>query len=190
MIDIDGRVGEGGGQVLRTALSLAAITGKSFALRHIRGKRSQPGLKQQHLTGVQAAAAVCQATVHGAKKGSDHLEFLPGPRVLAGHYRWDIATAGSTTLVLQTVLPILAGISAASTVEIVGGTHNPFAPPADFLQQSFLPQIAAMGFPASVEIKRYGFHPRGGGLIKAAIFGRQPGAPIDLSSRQIGRAHV
>ena len=108
MITIDGTTGEGGGQVLRTALSLAAITAKPFVMENIRGRRSKPGLRQQHLTCVEAAARICGAGVEGGRLGSSTLAFRPGATIIPGHYSWDITTAGSTTLVLQTVLPVLA----------------------------------------------------------------------------------
>ena len=183
MITIDGTFGEGGGQVLRTALSLAALTGSPFRIEKIRGKRRNPGLRQQHLTCVHAAAALCAARVEGDKAGSGELLFRPTRSPRPGAYTFDIGTAGSTSLVLQTVLPVLASLDAPSTVAVRGGTHNPMAPPVPFLQASFLPVLAGMGFHAAVVLKRYGFYPKGGGQITCAIAPRSPGAPLDLAGR-------
>ncbi len=183
MITIDGTIGEGGGQVLRTALSLAAITGKPFVIENIRGRRAKPGLRRQHLTCVEAAARICGGDVKGGHIGSSTLSFQPGPTIIPGHYAWDIGTAGSTTLVLQTVLPVLAMADRTSHVTITGGTHNPMAPPLDFIQHSFLPLLASMGFSASVRLERYGFYPRGGGVITARIKEKTKGKTLDLTKK-------
>ncbi|MFZ5771847.1 MAG: RNA 3'-terminal phosphate cyclase [Thermodesulfobacteriota bacterium] len=183
MVTIDGTCGEGGGQVLRTALSLAALTGTPFRIENIRGRRRNPGLRQQHLTCVQAAAALCEARVEGGKVGSGELLFRPGHTPAAGKYAFAIATAGSTSLVLQTVLPVLAALDAPSSVSLTGGTHNPMAPPVPFLQASFLPVLSHMGFHANVTLRRYGFYPKGGGQISCDIAPRSPGAPLDLAGR-------
>jgi RNA 3'-terminal phosphate cyclase (ATP) len=183
MIIIDGTTGEGGGQVLRTALSLAAITSKPFVIENIRGRRSKPGLRRQHLTCVEAAARICGAGVEGGRIGSSTLSFKPGTTIIPGHYAWDIGTAGSTTLVLQTVLPVLAMGDRTSHVKITGGTHNPMAPPLDFIQQSFLPLLATMGFSSSVRLERYGFYPRGGGVITARIKEKTKGKALALTKR-------
>jgi RNA 3'-terminal phosphate cyclase (ATP) len=183
MITIDGTTGEGGGQVLRTALSLSAITGKPFIITNIRGNRSKPGLRQQHLTCVEAAAEICNAVVEGNHSGSSVLTFRPGTQIIPGRYSWDIGTAGSTTLVLQTVLPVLAMADRTSHVKITGGTHNPMAPPLEFVQQSFLPLLTRMGFSFTVQLVRYGFYPRGGGIIEARIKERTKGRALSLTRR-------
>ncbi len=183
MISIDGTLGEGGGQVLRTALSLSAITGQPFTIEHIRGKRKRPGLKLQHLTCVRAAAEVCNAAVQGAELHSGRLVFNPGPFIKPGPYQWDIGSAGSTTLVLQTVLPILAMAGEDSEVEIRGGTHNPMAPPLDFIVESFLPLLADMWYYATVNIEQYGFYPQGGGCIRARIRKREEHMQPDVKTR-------
>jgi RNA 3'-terminal phosphate cyclase (ATP) len=188
LITIDGTFGEGGGQVLRTALSLAALTGRPFRIEKIRGGRRTPGLRRQHLTCVQAAAALCEARVEGGRIGSGELLFLPGRASRAGRYAFDIGTAGSTSLVLQTVLPVLMSLAAPSEVAIRGGTHNPMAPPVPFLQTSFLPLLAGMGFHADLTLKRYGFYPRGGGEITCAVAPRTAGTPLDLAGRLPARA--
>lgn len=167
-IEIDGSHGEGGGQMLRTALSLAMITGKPFRMQHIRAKRNKPGLLRQHLTAVQAAAQICGAQVTGAEANSQSLSFAPG-KIKGGDYRFAIGTAGSCTLVLQTLLPALWFADGTSTLHISGGTHNPAAPPADFLIRSWLPLMRAMGADMDIELLRHGFYPAGGGEIRAHV---------------------
>lgn len=166
MIEIDGS--GGGGQLLRTALTLALCTGSGFAMRQIRARRSRPGLMRQHLTAVEAAAAIGGARVEGAELGSTRLRFEPGA-VAAGEYAFATGSAGSTTLVLQTVLPALWGAPGPSRLRFEGGTHNPMAPSVDFLRESFLPQLARMGVAATLELERPGFYPAGGGLLHATI---------------------
>ena len=144
MIEIDGSEGEGGGQMLRSALSLSMCTDQAFRLKNIRAKREKPGLMRQHLTALQAAAAVCDAKITGAEVGSGEITFRPGP-TRGGDYQFAIGTAGSTTLVLQTVLPALLTASIPSTVRITGGTHNKACPPVDFLQRTYLPLVERMG---------------------------------------------
>lgn len=168
MIEIDGSQGEGGGQVLRSALSLSICTGQPFRMVRIRAKRPTPGLMRQHLAAVRAAASICGAQTAGAAPGSTEIDFRPG-RVRPGSYAFEIGTAGSTTLVFQTVLMPLLLASAASEVRIAGGTHNRAAPPADFVERAFLPVLARMGADVRFEVLRHGFHPRGGGEIRAAI---------------------
>ncbi len=168
MIEIDGSWGEGGGQILRSSLSLAICTQQPFRITNIRANREKPGLLRQHLTAVKAAAEICDADVVGAEIGSRELTFKPG-RLKGGDYFFAIGTAGSSTLVLQTVLPALLTAAEASTVRITGGTHNRGSPPFDFLQRAFLPLIAKMGAQVELQLHRYGFYPRGGGEIVATI---------------------
>jgi RNA 3'-terminal phosphate cyclase (ATP) len=182
MIAIDGSEGEGGGQVLRTALALSLVTGHSFRIENIRSKRKTPGLLRQHLTAVAAAAQVGDAAIDGATLGSLSLTFEPRS-IRAGHYAFAIGTAGSTTLVLQTVLLPLALAGEPSTIEIMGGTHNPSAPPFDFIQQAFLPLLARMGAKVDLELVRPGFYPAGGGKIRARIIPVRRLGRIDLPSR-------
>ncbi len=177
MILIDGRIGEGGGQILRTALSLSAATGKAFRLIHIRRKRSKPGLRHQHLACVNAAAEICGAHCKGNRLESLELEFTPG-LIRGGDYFFNIPTAGSTMQVMQTVLPILSRAAAASTVKVRGGTHNPGAPPFEFFTLSFLPLLKQLGITAEVQIHKHGFYPVGGGEIVAAIQPQNTPAPI------------
>ena len=168
IIELDGSQGEGGGQILRSALSLSMITGTPFRIGRIRAGRSRPGLLRQHLTAVHAAAQVCQAEVHGAELGSQRLEFSPG-KVRGGDYSFAIGSAGSCTLVLQTILPALWFADAPSTFRISGGTHNPAAPPADFLLTAWLPLMRRMGAVMEIELLRHGFYPAGGGEVVARV---------------------
>lgn len=168
LLTLDGSAGEGGGQILRTALSLSALTGRPFAIDRIRANRKKPGLLRQHLTAVRAAAAVCGGAVRGDEPGSPSIVFEPGP-VAAGEYRFAIGTAGSTTLVMQTVLPPLLTASGPSRVTIEGGTHNPLAPPVDFFERSFLPFVRRMGPRVTIRLERCGFYPAGGGRIVVEV---------------------
>ena len=162
MITIDGSAGEGGGQILRSSLALSLVTGQPFRMERIRAKRQKPGLLRQHLTAVEAAKAVGCAEVSGETLGSQTLDFRPGP-VTPGNYRFAVGTAGSATLVLQTVLPALLTASDPSTLTLEGGTHNPLAPSFDFLDRCFMPLIHRMGPSVELELKRPGFFPAGGG---------------------------
>jgi RNA 3'-terminal phosphate cyclase (ATP) len=181
-IVIDGSQGEGGGQILRTSLALSLVTGQPFRMERIRAGRQKPGLLRQHLTAVEAARTVGRAEVAGAELGSQTLEFRPGP-VTPGDYRFAVGTAGSATLVLQTVLPPLLLASGPSTLMLEGGTHNPFAPPFDFLKYSYLPLIERMGPRVSLELFRPGFFPAGGGRFQARIEPVQKLARLDLLDR-------
>lgn len=167
-IIIDGSEGEGGGQVLRTSLSLSAITGKPVRIENVRGRRKKPGLFRQHLTAFKAAAEICDAKLEGAELGSSEIAFHPG-KIKGGNYEFSIGSAGATNLVAQTLLPILAHANTDSSVRITGGTHNKWAPTFDFLDQAFLPQFRKMGGRATAELEAYGFYPAGGGAIRLAI---------------------
>ena len=168
MIAIDGTLGEGGGQVLRTALGLSLVTGQAFRIENIRGKRRKPGLLRQHLTAVEAATAVGNATVVGVEMGAMDLTFKPRT-VRAGDYHFAVGTAGSATLVLQTVLPALMLADMSSTLMLEGGTHNPMAPPFDFIEKAFLPVLNQMGPRVTAVLKRPGFFPAGGGRFQVTI---------------------
>lgn len=168
MIEIDGSEGEGGGQILRSSLSLSICTQQPFRIFDVRANREPPGLKRQHLTAVRSAAEICDADVAGDHIGSRELVFRPG-RLKCRNYSFNIGTAGSSTLVLQTVLPPLMMGGDRSSVEIIGGTHNRGSPPFDFLESAFIPLIQRMGAQVSVEILRYGFYPRGGGQLRCDI---------------------
>lgn len=162
IIEIDGSQGEGGGQILRTSLSLAACYGKPVHIRHIRQGRKKPGLMRQHLACVNAIKKVCSAKVKGASIGSTEIEFIPA-KIQAGDYQFSVGSAGSSTLVFQTVLPALLLADKQSNLVLEGGTHNPMAPSYDFIKQAFLPVLAQMGIESSVSIERYGFYPVGAG---------------------------
>ena len=168
MITIDGSQGEGGGQILRSALALSLVTGAPIRIDNIRAGRAKPGLLRQHLTAVQAAAAIGHAEVLGATMGSRRLDFNPG-KVEPGNFAFAVGTAGSATLVLQTVLPALLTLAGESTLTLEGGTHNPFAPPFDFLDRAFLPLIGRMGPRVTALLERAGFYPAGGGKFTVRI---------------------
>jgi len=182
MITIDGSQGEGGGQILRSSLALSALTGQPFRIENIRAGREKPGLMRQHLTAVNAAAAICSAAVEGAAIGSRQLTFQP-QRVKAGEYTFSIGSAGSTTLVLQTVLPPLMLADGPSSLTLEGGTHNIHAPPLDFLERAFLPIVNRMGPKVWIALERAGFYPAGGGRFFATIEPAKTLAPIELIER-------
>jgi RNA 3'-terminal phosphate cyclase (ATP) len=174
---IDGSYGEGGGQILRTALSLSVLLGRPFRMESIRKSRRSPGLAAQHLTAVRAAAALCRARVDGDELGSSTLEFDPGMRPAPGSYRFDVGaareggSAGAATLVLQTVLLPLASASGSSQVTVVGGTHMDWSPPYDYLAEIWLPELRRLGLRAELELRRSGWFPVGRGEILATIEG-------------------
>lgn len=178
---IDGSQGEGGGQVLRTSLALSAVTGAPFRIERIRAGRAKPGLLRQHLTAARAVAEVCGARVEGDALGSTALTFAPGP-VRPGRYRFAVGTAGSAGLVLQAVLPPLLVADGPSELWIEGGTHNPHAPPAGFLQRALLPLIGRMGPEVRLELVRPGFYPAGGGSYRVTVT-PAPLRPLSLLER-------
>ena len=182
MIEIDGSQGEGGGQILRSSLALSICTQQPFRIANIRANREKPGLMRQHLTAVNAAAEICDGEAIGAAIGARELTFRPG-KLKAGAYSFAIGTAGSCTLVLQTVLPPLLTASEPSSVRITGGTHNKGAPPFDFLQRAFLPLISRLGANVEIQLSRYGFYPRGGGEIRASIVPASKLTPIEVHER-------
>lgn len=165
---IDGSRGEGGGQILRTSLALACITGRNLRIENIRAARRNPGLAKQHLSCVEAARQICDGQCRGAALRSQTLDFQPGP-VRGGNFSFDIGSAGSASLVIQTILPALFLAEKPSTVTVTGGTHNPWAPPFDFLSETFLPAIATAGFKARCKLIKHGFFPAGGGRITLDI---------------------
>ena len=179
MIVIDGSAGEGGGQILRSSLALSLVTGKPFRIENIRAGRTKPGLLRQHLTALAAATQIGKAKVEGAVLGSKIVSFTPRG-VTPGDYHFAVGTAGSATLVLQTVLPALMLASGPSTLVLEGGTHNPSAPPFDFISKAFLPILNRMGPCIKVELERYGFYPAGGGRFRVSINPAAQLSPIDL----------
>ncbi|MBI1178609.1 RNA 3'-terminal phosphate cyclase [bacterium] len=187
MITIDGSQGEGGGQVLRTALALALVTGQPFRIENIRAKRRKSGLLRQHLTAVEAVTKIGNAQTDGAEMGSLKLTFKPGT-VSPGTYSFAVGTAGSATLVLQTILPALMLGTEPSTLFLEGGTHNPMAPPFDFLAKSFLPLLHRMGPKVEAVLERPGFYSAGGGRFRVTIQPVEKLRPIELMDRGAIRA--
>ena len=188
-VTIDGSEGEGGGQLLRTALSLSLVTAIPFRIDRIRAGRRKPGLLRQHLTAVQAAAQVGHARVSGGELGSQTLTFEPS-EIQPGEYEFAVGTAGSATLVFQTVLPALLCSRAPSRITIEGGTHNPFAPPFDFLAQTFLPILKRMGATVDASLERFGFYPAGGGRMTFTIAPCAALQPCTLLERGATRVHA
>lgn len=168
IVKIDGSFGEGGGQIIRTALALSMITQTPIEIFNIRAKRKKSGLMRQHLACVQASQHISQALVTGAELGSSNLSFSP-QNICAGNYDFNIGSAGSTSLVLQTILPALLYAQQPSTIKISGGTHNPLAPTTDFLKYSFFPTLTKMGIFVDYQLHQAGFAPIGGGQIIAKI---------------------
>jgi RNA 3'-terminal phosphate cyclase (ATP) len=175
MIDIDGSYGEGGGQVLRSSLSLAAITGEPIRIAGIRAGRKKPGLAAQHLTAVRAAARICNAQLRGDALGSMLLEFIPGTAVQAGIYTFDVreaqqgGSAGAIALVLQTILLPLALATGDSQVTLRGGTHVSFSPTMTYIEQVYLSMLRRMGVEAEVKLGAWGWYPQGGGEVKMQV---------------------
>ncbi|MDJ0835672.1 MAG: RNA 3'-terminal phosphate cyclase [Acidobacteriota bacterium] len=181
MIEIDGSRGEGGGQIIRSALGLSLVTGKAFQIKNIRAGRKKPGLLRQHLTAVRAAAEIGSARVEGDNMGSKTLRFEPGS-VKGGHYHYAVGTAGSANLVLQAVLPGLLQADEPSELILEGGTHNQASPPFDFLKNTFAPVLHRMGPKLSLTLDRHGFYPAGGGCMTVQIE-PAPLKPIELNER-------
>ena len=180
MIQLDGAAG--GGQILRSALSLSLVTGQTFRLDSIRGQRPKPGLMRQHLACVRAAVEVSGGAVEGAELGSRSIVFRPGS-VVGGDYHFAIGTAGSTTLLAQTLLPAFWASGQPASLTLEGGTHNPMAPPAEYLQRVFLPVIERMSGRAELQLLRPGFAPAGGGRLRLEVPACDGLRPIDLLER-------
>ncbi len=208
MLTIDGSYGEGGGQILRTALALSTVMDRPVLIEKIRAGRRNPGLQAQHLAGIKALAEITRAEVEGAAIGSISLRFVP-TQIAHGAYRWDVGTAGAISLVLQAVLVPLAFAPAESHITITGGTHVPWSPPFPYVEQVLLPTLQGMGLRVSLRLGRWGFYPRGGGVVEGTIepSGLKPltltrrgpltevvglsavaGLPIDIAERQRHRA--
>lgn len=180
-IQIDGAQGEGGGQVLRTSLTLALLTQRPVEVINIRANRKKPGLLRQHLTCVRAAQTICDGQVEGDELGSSRVLFIPG-KTMSGEYHFSISTAGSTSLVCQTILLPLAFAGAESKVTFEGGTHNGLAPSVTFLQWSFLPVLKQMGLSTEVRLDKYGFNPAGGGKWELGITPVKQLIPFECSN--------
>jgi RNA 3'-terminal phosphate cyclase (ATP) len=182
LLTIDGSQGEGGGQILRTSLALSMCLGRPFQITNIRASRERPGLQAQHLTAVTSARSIINAEVEGAEIGSRQLVFIPR-RLTPGDYHFATGTAGSTTLVLQTLLPALMLADQPSNLVLEGGTHNHYAPPYDFLEKAYLPLIRAMGPKIAARLERTGFAPGGGGILHVAITPAKKLKPLVLTRR-------
>ncbi len=175
ILEIDGSHGEGGGQILRTALSLSVALGRPFRMSRVRAGRPKPGLRPQHLVAVRAAAAISGAAVEGDRVGSQDLLFAPQHKPAGGDYAFDVGateaggSAGAVSLVFQTLLLPLAFAEAPSRLMLVGGTHVPWSPPFHYLAHVYLPAIAALGYRAGLALERWGWYPKGGGMVRANI---------------------
>ena len=167
-IEIDGSFLEGGGQILRMSVAISAVTGKPIRIYNIRAKRSPPGLRAQHMNAVRALAQLADADVKGLGIGSKEIEFDPGS-LKGGSFKIDVGTAGSTSLVLQALMPAMSFSQAKTYVEIKGGTNNPMAPAVEYLQGVLLPVVSKMGCEGSIELLRRGFYPRGQGVVRATV---------------------
>jgi RNA 3'-terminal phosphate cyclase (ATP) len=183
MIEIDGSQGEGGGQMVRSSLALSAMTGKPLRLQNIRGGRAKPGLLRQHLTGLEAMTAICNAEVSGGSLGSKELTFCPSS-IQGGRHSFQVGSAGSAVLVAQTILPALLMANQPSTITIGGGTHAAWAPPFDFFERCFLPLLGRMNAQAVATLHAHGFYPAGGGEIEMQVTPCGALAGLELVNRQ------
>jgi len=177
MIEIDGSFGEGGGQVLRTAVALATVLSKEIHVFNIRSGRAEPGIRPQHMTGVKAAAELCSGHLEGLEVGSTEFVFKPG-KLRSGNFRFDVGTAGSVTLVLQTLMPILAFAPGGVHLEITGGTDVKWSPPIDYLRLVTLPILRKISYHGDLEIVRRGHYPKGGGLVRFSTQGPSKLQPL------------
>lgn len=187
MIEIDGSYGEGGGQILRSSLSLSAITGHPVRIHRIRAGRKKPGLRPQHVLSAEATARICEGTIEGLEVGSTELRFYPG-RIHSGQYSLDVSermgSAGSSSLILQTIFWPLGFSGGRSRVLLKGGTHVPWSPPANYVREVFLPTLIPMGVSAALKVPRWGFYPIGGGELEISLDPfRTPLSPLRLPSR-------
>lgn len=183
-VEIDGGIGEGGGQVLRSALSLSVLTGRPVRVRNVRAGRGKPGLLRQHLAAARALAAVCGGKLEGAELGSRDVSFIPSAPQ-HGTYEFAVGSAGSTGLVFQTVLPALLGTAGSSELTLHGGTHNPSAPPYDFLEHVYFRCLRLLGVELDAELLRYGFYPAGGGCFRVRFTTPQRLRPLELVERDL-----
>ena len=182
MLEIDGDYLEGGGQILRTAIALSAITKTPIKVINIRAKRPSPGLKSQHLIGIKAAAELCNAKLTGATMGSTEVTFEPG-KIKTGGFKFDVGTAGAITLVLQTLVPIAAFAPGKVRLEITGGTNVAWSPPIEYFQNLFCDYVEKFGLLVTSNVEKHGFYPEGGGIVKVEINPIKNSKPIFLTSR-------
>lgn len=193
-LPIDGAFGEGGGQLARLAVAMAAITGRAIRLVNIRARRAKPGLAAQHLTALRAVSTLCGGELSGAELGAAEVGFRPGP-IRGGNYRFEVGTAGSVSLVLQAVLPVALCADGPCRFVIVGGTDVKLAPPVDYLRLVFLPWLEDMGARVRIASLRHGYYPRGGGELTLDITPSRHLRPLRADARGAlqeiaGRAHV
>jgi len=194
MIEVDGSHGEGGGQLVRMAVALSALTETPVRIVRIRAGRPAPGLAAQHVTAIQAIAALCAAESTGVAVGASSIEFRPG-KLTPGRLSFDVGTAGSVTLVLQALLPVAAATAGPVQVRLVGGTDVRWSPPIDYFSRVFLALLRTLGGHADVEVPRRGYYPRGGGLVDALIEPTRTWSPFrnpeaGAARRVRGIAHV
>jgi RNA 3'-phosphate cyclase len=182
MIDIDGSEGEGGGQMLRTAIALSALTGKAVRVHDIRAQRPKPGLAAQHLCALKGVAAICDARVDGAEVGSTRITFTPA-EVRPGRYKFEVGTAGSITLVLQACLLASARCLDEMEFDIVGGTNVRWSPPIDFYGRLLFPTLVALGFQPEILDMRRGFYPEGGGRVAVRFQAPRQVSPMALGEK-------
>jgi RNA 3'-terminal phosphate cyclase (ATP) len=186
ILRIDGSYGEGGGQILRTALALSCVFRRPIEITNIRRSRKKPGLMPQHLTAVKAAAAVSHAVVEGAELSSTTLRFSPG-HLTGGEYLFDVSekkgSAGSTSLVLQTILLPLCFAERQSSVTVIGGTHVPWSPSFHYFKHVFLPALVHLGVKAELNIEKWGWYPIGGGKVTATVNPMREFLPLDIAER-------
>lgn len=182
-VRIDGSYGEGGGQIIRTCLSLAALTGRAFEVVNVRAGRPKPGLQAQHLTAVQSTAQICGAHAEGAHIGSSSFLFAPQHSPISGQYNFEVGTAGATTLIAQTLVLPLSCAQGKSHVQISGGTHVPFAPVADYLESVYLELLRRLGMSATSHYEAAGYYPKGGGKLVLEIDPSAEIRPVNLVHR-------
>jgi RNA 3'-terminal phosphate cyclase (ATP) len=168
MIEIAGDTGEGGGQIARMAVALAAVTGRPLRLTRIRARRAKPGLAPQHLTALRAVAHLAGGDIEGLALGATEVVFHPGA-LRGGHFEFDVGTAGSITLLVQALLPVMTAAHAPVTVRLIGGTDVRMAPPLDYLRHVLLPLLARFGVVATLDLERRGYYPRGGGAVRLSV---------------------
>lgn len=183
LIELDGSAGEGGGQILRTALTLSAATLRPFAVRRVRANRMKPGLRPQHREAARAMAGLCDAVLEGAEVGSAQLVFRPRRRPAPGEWTLDIGTAGSAPLLFQTLAPALALAGGESRLTLKGGTHQDHAPSFHYLALVWAPAMARLGFPVELALHTAGFYPEGGGEFSATVHPGHAMPPLDLAHR-------
>ncbi len=182
IVHIDGSYGEGGGQILRTALAFSTLLNRPIRLTRIRAGRKNPGLQPQHLKSIEALTKITEATTEGVRMGSEAITFIP-KKVLPGNYEFDIGTAGSVTLLLQALLLPLSFSEATSHLVLTGGTHVEWSPPFHYLSEVLFPVLSSMGIEAKAEIKEWGWYPKGGGRVEMEIYPASEIKPLTLTHR-------